>query len=176
MNTYVSWFFFLTVVTTGCAPTSPSSPTSQGLEGGPCNQDLTCTGNLICVDGKTCQPPLDAGENQTMATESDHATDDQGETHGDEWTEDEAIVASSNILCQHLVACFGEDYIQFDDCLDQQISGSNTNECVGFNASRVQPCILCLEERIACPEIEGMILQGYPLGTYCPICDEICDS
>lgn len=173
---YVTLFSFLVLGMTCCGdPTSPSSPSNQGLEGGPCNPDSTCTGNLVCVEGSTCRRPSDGGDNQTTETQSDTDTDEQGGTHENEWTKDEAIVTSSTILCEHLVACFGDDFIQFNDCLEQQISSADNDDCLTFDADKVQPCITCLEERIACPEIRGMTLMGYPLSTYCPICDEICD-
>ena len=155
MTRYALLFSYLILCIAGCHANHTSSSSEHGESG-------------ASDGGDSPQNDTDA---ETGSVDGNH-TDDATET---EWTKEETVRATSEILCRRLVFCFGEDFIQMNDCLAELISGADNNECPTFNADRVAPCITCMEDRIGCTEIEGITLQGYPLESYCPICDGLCN-
>ena len=139
-----------------------------------CDTQTSCPTGFRCSDENRCVPSSDSSPKQADAGGSD--ADTANEVGDTSWTRDAAVTAAADTLCTRLIGCYGEDYIQMTDCVQELKIGSDSDGCTTYHAEQADACLSCLEKNIHCEEIRGLTLLGYPLSTYCPECDLMCSK
>jgi len=147
---------FLVVFSAGKCDDAVSTA-EKGTKGGECYSNGTCDEGLVCIDDECA--PNSSGED---------TSDGNGGI-----SLDDAIADSSEILCDRLVTCYGEENVA-DDCEDVVEKELTNTGCKNYDDEQTEPCLNCLEDDLDCTEVDA-IFQGAPLGDYCGVCDLMCD-
>jgi hypothetical protein len=131
----------------------------KGAKGGECYSSGTCDEGLVCIDDECAPSSSEVGSGDT--------NDNGGISLED------AIADSSEILCDRLVTCYGEENVD-DDCEDVLEKEFTNIGCKNYDDAQTEPCLNCLEDDLDCTEVNDIVL-GAPLGAYCGVCDLMCD-